>query len=115
MFLQDKFQAMLRLQSRMGDWEFIRPGRELVKEGELQKISRKGVTSRYFALLSDSLLYCSYTGAWAGDNTSLKVGHTIPLNQLQVHVPTAEDFQNEFSITSNVRSCTLRARFVVKY
>ena len=93
----------------MGDWEFIRPGRELVKEGELQKISRKGVTSRYFALLSDSLLYCSYQGSWAGENTSLKVGYTIPLNQLQVQVPTAEDYQNEFSITSNVRSFTVRA------
>jgi len=108
----DKFQTMLKLQSRLGDWEFIRPGRDLVKEGELQKISRKGVTSRYFALLSDCLLYCSYQGSWAGDNTGLKVGYTIPLNQLQVHVPTAEDYQNEFSITSNVRSCTLRARNV---
>ena len=101
---------MLKLQSRLGDWEFIRPGRELVKEGELSKISRKGVTSRYFALLSDCLLYCSYHGSWAGDNTSLKVSYTIPLNQLQVHVPTAEDYQTEFSISSNVRSCTLRAR-----
>ena len=101
---------MLKLQSRLGDWEFIRPGRDLLKEGELQKINRKGVTSRYFALLSDSLLYCSYQGSWAGENTGLKVGYTIPLNQLQVQVPTAEDYQNEFSITSNVRSCTLRAR-----
>ena len=40
-----------------------------------------------------------------------QVSYTIPLNQLQVQVPTAEDFQNEFSITSNVRSCTLRARY----
>ena len=71
--MQDKFQTMLKLQSRLGDWEFIRPGRELVKEGELAKISRKGVTSRYLALLSDCLLYCSYQGSWAGDNTSLKV------------------------------------------
>ena len=71
-FFQDKFQTMLKLQSRLGDWEFIRPGRDLVKEGELQKISRKGVTSRYFALLSDCLLYCSFQGSLA----SLKVGHS---------------------------------------
>jgi hypothetical protein len=51
---------MLKLQSRLGDWEFIRPGRELLKEGELQKISRKGVGPRYFVLLSDCLLYTSY-------------------------------------------------------
>ena len=43
----------------------------------------------------------------------LQVSYTIPLNQLQVQVPTAEDFQNEFSITSNVRSCTLRARYKI--
>merc|ERR1719410_1131962 len=108
----DKFQTMLKLQSRLGDWEFIRPGRELLKEGELQKISRKGVGPRYFILLSDCLLYTTYHGSWAGDSTSLKVSYTIPLNQLHVHVPTAEDFQNEFSITSNVRSCTLRAKNV---
>ena len=45
--LQDKFQRMLRLQSRLGDWELIKPGRELIKEGELHKISRKGFGSRY--------------------------------------------------------------------
>merc|ERR1711997_123685 len=72
----------------------------------------KGVGPRYFILLSDCLLYTSYHGSWAGDSTSLKVSYTIPLNQLHVHVPTAEDYQNEFSITSNVRSCTLRARSV---
>jgi len=64
---------MLRLQSRLGDWELIRPGRELVKEGELHKISRKGAGTRYFVLLSDCLLYTTYTGAWAGDSTNLKV------------------------------------------
>ena len=31
------------------------------------------MASRYLALLSDCLLYCSYHGSWAGDNTSLKV------------------------------------------
>merc|ERR1719481_294374 len=108
----DKFQMMLKLQSRLGDWEFIRPGRELIKEGELQKISRKGVGPRYFVLLSDCLLYTTYQGSWAGDNMGLKVSYTIPLNQLAVHVPTVEDFQTEFSITSNVRSCTLRAKDV---
>jgi len=105
----DKFQQMLRLQSRLGDMELIKPGRELLKEGELQKISRKGVGPRYFILLSDCLLYTTYHGTWSGDSTSLKVSYNIMLNQLHVHVPQAEDFQTEFSITSNVRSCTLRA------
>ena len=42
--LKDKFQRMLSLQQRLGDWELVRPGRELLKEGMLQKISRKGVS-----------------------------------------------------------------------
>ena len=86
------------------------PGRELVKEGELEKISRKGTNSRHFVLLSDCLLYCT-----AGAYTSLRVSYTIPLDSLQIslqsglsEVTSEEDL--EFSITSNVRSCTLRAR-----
>jgi hypothetical protein len=35
-------------------------GRELLKEGELLKISRKGEVARYFILLNDCLLYTSY-------------------------------------------------------
>ena len=34
-------QSMLSLQSRLGDYQVIMPGRSLVKEGELLKISRK--------------------------------------------------------------------------
>lgn len=110
----DKFQRMLRLQSRLGDWELIKPGRELIKEGELHKISRKGFGSRYFILVSDCLLYTSYQGAWAGDSTTLKVSYAIMLNQLQVSLPPCQDreYSTEFSITSNVRSCTLRAKDV---
>jgi hypothetical protein len=40
----------------------------------------------------------------------VQVTYTIMLNQLQVHLPACQDFNTEFSITSNVRSCTLRAR-----
>ena len=77
--MKDKFQRMLSLQQRLGDWELVRPGRELLKEGMLQKISRKGVSfcqrsifghlcffkvgPRYFILLSDCLLYCEYQGS----------------------------------------------------
>lgn len=41
----------------------MQPGRELLREGVLQKISRKGVGPRYFILLSDCLLYCEFTGS----------------------------------------------------
>ena len=124
---------MLKLQHRVGDTELIRPGRELLKEGELQKISRKGVGPRYFVLLSDCLLYCTYSGnAWttAGSSgESLRVTYRIPLTALQVRAPNAagsmatgdvggevadEHYQTEFSITSPVRSCTLRAASVAE-
>ena len=90
------------------------PGRELVKEGELVKMSRKGTNARHFVLLSDCLLYCT-----VGAYSSLRVSYTIPLDSLQTslqsqtslpEVTSEEDL--EFSITSNVRSCTLRARCV---
>ena len=52
MLSKDKFQRMLSLQQRLGDWELVRPGRELLKEGMLQKISRKGVGFVLFKFLS---------------------------------------------------------------
>jgi len=42
---------MLKLQDQLGDFELIRPGRQLIKEGELKKISRKVDNPRYFILL----------------------------------------------------------------
>jgi len=110
----DNFQRLLHLQSRLGDFELIKPGRELVKEGELQKISRKEVVPRYFILLSDCLLYTTYHGTWVDGSTSLKVSYVIMLNQLRISVPQSEAFQTEFSITSNVRSVTVRASDVTE-
>ena len=74
------------------------------------KISRKGTNPRYFILLSDCLLYTAYSGNLTTDLTTLRLSYKIPLTQLKVDVSNrADDFQNEFSITSTVRSCTLRA------
>ena len=113
----EKFQKMLNLQSRLGDYQIILPGRELLKEGELMKISRKGTHSRYFVLLSDCLLYCSsFSSNLSLTGASLRVTYNIPLEHLKINLcssdTTAEDSEeaSQFSITSNVRSCTLRAR-----
>jgi len=108
----DSFQRLLHLQSRLGDFELIKPGRELIKEGELQKISRKEVVPRYFILLSDCLLYTTYQGTWMDDSTRLRVSYVIMLNQLRISVPQSEAFQTEFSVTSNVRGFTVRASTV---
>ena len=111
MIFQENFRRMMKLQSRLGDSiELIRPGRQLIKEGELLKISRKGLDPRYFILLSDCLLYTAYSGNLASDVSALKLSYKIPLTSLRVKASSrADDFQNEFSITSTVRSCTLRA------
>ena len=103
---------MLQLQSRIGDYfELIKPGRDLIKEGELQKISRKGISPRYFILLSDYLLYTTYSGSWSGsDTTSLRVSYQIPLSTLTVKLPptthlnTADsEMATELHLTSPIR------------
>ena len=58
--LGEQFDKMLKLQSRIGDFELIQAGRELLKEGEMMKISRDQVDRRYFILLNDCLLYTHY-------------------------------------------------------
>ena len=108
---------MLQLQSRIGDYfELIKPGRDLIKEGELQKISRKGISPRYFILLSDYLLYTTYSGSWSGsDTTSLRVSYQIPLSTLTVKLPptthlnTADsEMATELHLTSPIRYVPLK-------
>ena len=103
---------MLHLQSRLGNFELIKAGRKLLKEGELEKISRMNVAIRYMILLSDCLLYTYYSvDAWVDDNTSLRVGYTIPIADLQVQGPPPDHpYPTEFFITSSVRSFILRAK-----
>ena len=104
---------MLRLQSRLGKQDLVRPGRDLVKEGQLEKISRKEIVSRYFVLLSDSLLYCYFSGPWVDQNTGLRVGYDIPIKGIRVMGPAPEDpHQQEFSVTNSVRSFIVRAKLV---
>ena len=103
---------MIHLQSRLGNFELIKAGRKLLKEGELDKMSKKNVAVRYMILLSDCLLYTYYSvDAWVDDNTSLRVGYTIPIGDLQVRGPPPDHpYPTEFFITSSVRSFILRAK-----
>jgi len=41
----------LQLQSRLSNCEIIKPGRILIKEDELNKVSRKMLQPRYFILV----------------------------------------------------------------
>ena len=102
---------MLHLQSRLGNFELIKAGRKLLKEGELKKISRNTISIRYMILLSDCLLYTYYVGAWVDDNTGLKVGYTIPIGDLNVRGPSPDHpYPTELFITSSVRSFIIRAK-----
>ncbi|KAJ9595160.1 hypothetical protein L9F63_013518 [Diploptera punctata] len=106
--LGDHLSKLLQLQSQLGNYEIIKPGRVFLKDGELFKLSRKGMQPRYFILLNDCLLYTSYNGSV--QSSSLKVNYELPLSSMKVNTPQAEDYRNEFSIISVRRSFTLSAR-----
>ncbi|XP_032681025.1 putative protein tag-52 [Odontomachus brunneus] len=56
----------------------VKPGRILIKQGPLMRVSRRGNTAykRYFVLLNDTLLYCK-----GEPETSLNVSCVLPLNK----------------------------------
>ncbi|XP_065673737.1 FYVE, RhoGEF and PH domain-containing protein 6 isoform X2 [Hydra vulgaris] len=101
----EKFQEVLRIQSMIVNHkDLIKPGRFLVKEGSLQKMSRKELQQRIFILFTDTLLYCSSVG-----QTQLKLIHELPLTEMVVQYPEFEDMTSEFSIVSKKRSFYLKA------
>lgn len=75
-------QKLLELQKHItGSINLIKPGRKLIYQGPLMRVSRKGNSSfrRHFVLLSDTLLYCK------GDpENSLTVCCLLPLNKCKV-------------------------------
>lgn len=93
--------------SRGPSYELVRPGRYLLKEGELMKLCRRGMQPRYFILLSDVLLYTS--PMTSGPHGALRLNYELPLEGMRVDTPKAEDFKNEFSVISTSRSFTLQA------
>ncbi|CAG2053700.1 unnamed protein product [Timema podura] len=107
----DNLRKLLQLQSQLGesDFEVIKPGRMVIREGELFKLSRKVMQPRYFILLNDCLLYTSYYGG-SMPSSGLKLNYVLSLTGMKVFIPKAEDYQNEFSIISTTRSFMLSAR-----
>ena len=106
---EDNFQKLLRLQSRLGNWEIIKPGRYIIKEGELDKVSRKAIQPRYFVLLNDCLLHTSYVGGASSASAGLKLHHELPLSRMEVQLPSGEtkESDGEFNVISTTRSFTL--------
>lgn len=93
--------------SRRPRYELVRPGRYLLKEGELLKLCRREMQPRYFILLSDVLLYTSFVTS--GPGGALRLNCELTLEGMKVETPKAEDFKNEFSVISTSRSFTLQA------
>jgi len=54
--VKDHLSKLLQLQSQLGNYEIIKPGRMFLKDGELFKLSRKGMQPRYFILVGVHLI-----------------------------------------------------------
>lgn len=78
----EESQKLLRLQKCIvNPINLIKPGRKLIKQGALMRVSRRGSSAyrRYFVLLNDILLYCK------GDpQNSLTVCCVLPLNKCKI-------------------------------
>ncbi|XP_014204695.1 FYVE, RhoGEF and PH domain-containing protein 3-like [Copidosoma floridanum] len=75
-------QKLLELQKHIsGRINLIKPGRKLIRQGPLMRVSRRGNSSfrRHFILLSDTLLYCK-----GSPEDSLTVCCLLPLNKCKV-------------------------------
>ncbi|XP_011150788.1 putative protein tag-52 [Harpegnathos saltator] len=75
----EETQKLLNLQQCITtSINLVKPGRILIKQGSLMRVSRRGNTAykRYFVLLNDTLLYCK-----GEPETSLNVSCVLPLNK----------------------------------
>ncbi|KAJ8670649.1 hypothetical protein QAD02_001908 [Eretmocerus hayati] len=76
-------QKLLELQKRISGRgvSLVKPGRKLIRQGPLMRVSRRGNSSfrRHFVLLSDTLLYCK-----GEPDSSLTVCCLLPLNKCQI-------------------------------
>ncbi|KAJ9579954.1 hypothetical protein L9F63_004427, partial [Diploptera punctata] len=84
----ENMQRMLKLQRCLcgGKPRIITPGRRLIKEGILMKVSEKGRRShfRYFVLFSDMLMYCKIKISPPSGPNSLKCCCILPLKKCTV-------------------------------
>lgn len=80
----------------------IKPGRFIIRQGYLDKISRKEVHVRYFVLFNDSLFYLTPVM-----NEMYKLKEELPLFGMQVEHGS---YEMEFNVRSCKRSFALLAR-----
>lgn len=111
------FAKLLALQAKIVGRkraDLVRPGRLLIKEGELMKLCRKQVQPRWFVLLSDALLYLTQIQS----SDILYLNNELPLDDCQVSTPNeskqtnmvGDQFDTEFHVCTKQRSFALRAQ-----
>uniref|UniRef100_A0A023F0M9 Putative rho/rac guanine nucleotide exchange factor/faciogenital dysplasia protein 3 n=1 Tax=Triatoma infestans TaxID=30076 RepID=A0A023F0M9_TRIIF len=116
---QENMQRIVELQKSLCGSKpvLVHPGRKLIKEGILQKVSKKSnkPCPRYVVLLSDILMYCKMTGVPLGDQNSLRCSCVLPLRRC-----TVQQGNRIFSVTcqtltivlySDQESCTTESWF----
>ncbi|XP_067292459.1 FYVE, RhoGEF and PH domain-containing protein 6-like isoform X2 [Pseudorasbora parva] len=102
---EDNSQKLYEVQCRLiGNHMIVQPGRVLLKEGILMKLSRKGMQPRMFFLLNDSLLCTTIVASG-----NFKLNNILSLAEIKVSKPSQEGYQNELNIESVERSFILSA------
>ncbi|XP_039519160.1 FYVE, RhoGEF and PH domain-containing protein 6-like isoform X2 [Pimephales promelas] len=103
---EDNSQRLYEVQCRLiGNHVIVKPGRVLLKEGILMKLSRKVMQPRMFFLTNDCLLYTTQVASG-----NFKLNNVLPLASMKVSKPSQEGYQNELNIESVERSFILSAR-----
>ncbi|KAJ8301827.1 hypothetical protein KUTeg_020814 [Tegillarca granosa] len=101
----DQVHKLLEIQRSLdGNFEVIKPGRILMKQGELMKLSRKEMQPRFFFLFNDVLLYTTpmATGGY-------RLNNALTLAGMKATKANLDEFKNEFNIISVQRSFTVEA------
>ncbi|KAK2179155.1 hypothetical protein NP493_509g01014 [Ridgeia piscesae] len=104
----ENMQKLIELQRDLtGIESFVQPNRLFIREGCLQKLSRKGYQQRMFFLFSDMLLYTSRT---AMPSLQFKVHGQLPLRGMIVEETDASmAVANSFTLYSGNRCLLLAA------
>jgi hypothetical protein len=91
----ESFQKLMAVQERLTDVDLVEPGRVLLKEGFLNKCSRRAYDRRMFFLFNDILMQCSVT-----TTGGFKLRHKQTLIGMRLDIPTVTDVPNAFSVIS---------------
>ncbi|XP_049829803.1 putative protein tag-52 [Schistocerca gregaria] len=85
---QENMERMVRLQNSLvgGLPQIVVPGRRVLKEGLLMKVSPQGKSAhpRYFILFNDMLMYCKIKRPNTSESNSLKCCCVLPLKKCTV-------------------------------